>query len=440
MQPKRLVFIGILIFIGLAVLPLMIPTTAYLPQIERMATVSVGAPVKVESLHWAILPSPRILVSGITVGEHDEVHVDRISAVIDLHTLWLPRKSISHLKIDHPVVRKSALPLLTSLAAPGGPATSAAAVDIKNIDIHDAELQWDGLALPRLEINGVMEDGTIQSLRIDSADRKLHADLTPQQGRWIVKAQARQWTPPLGPPLLLDELTIDAALEGTHLRVGRYEAKLYAGLVAGDAVLAWAKEWRCTGKVRADHVEIAKPSSMLSKNIRVSGRLTGAGTFRAVASQPEQLSHQLAADFKFNVEHGVLHGMDLAKAASLFIKQGQSGGETAFDELSGRLHLVGKQIQVQELQVVSGLLAANGQMTISPAKTLNGQVDVELKKGLALVTVPLQVSGTLDEPVVMPTKAAVAGATAGTAVLGPLGTALGMKAGSAWDRWFGGKK
>ena len=40
----------------------------------------------------------------------------------------------------------------------------------------------------------------------------------------------------------------------------------------------------------------------------------------------------------------------------------------------------------------------------------------------------MQISGTLDDPVVMPTKAAMAGAAAGAVVGGPIGAGLGIKA------------
>ncbi|HWT28076.1 MAG TPA: AsmA family protein, partial [Methylophilaceae bacterium] len=66
----------------------------------------------------------------------------------------------------------------------------------------------------------------------------------------------------------------------------------------------------------------------------------------------------------------------------------------------------------------------------------------DLKKGVSLATIPLQVSGTVSKPSVFPTKAAMAGAVAGTAVLGPgVGTTLGVKAGSAVEKikgLFGG--
>lgn len=127
--------------------------------------------------------------------------------------------------------------------------------------------------------------------------------------------------------------------------------------------------------------------------------------------------------------------MDLAKAATLLLSDGEKGGETQFDEFSGTLHTAGKQIDLKNFKVVSGLLAGNGAVKVSPAKQLDGKVEVELKKGVALVSVPLQVSGTLDHPVVLPTKAALAGAAIGTGVLGPgVGTSLGVKAASGVDK------
>jgi hypothetical protein len=71
-------------------------------------------------------------------------------------------------------------------------------------------------------------------------------------------------------------------------------------------------------------------------------------------------------------------------------------------------------------------------------------VVVDVKNSLGLTAIPLDVSGTLSKPVVLPSKAAIAGAVAGTAILGPgVGTSLGIKAGGAIDKLkglFGDKK
>jgi hypothetical protein len=134
----------------------------------------------------------------------------------------------------------------------------------------------------------------------------------------------------------------------------------------------------------------------------------------------------------------VLYGMDLVKAASLLIRQGMTGGETRFDELGGTLYTRGKQVEVRPVHIVSGLLAADGHVKVMPDKSLSGKIDADIKKGISLVTVPLVISGTMDSPMVLPTKAALAGGAAGTVLMGPLGTGLGVKAGSALDKLFGG--
>jgi hypothetical protein len=74
---------------------------------------------------------------------------------------------------------------------------------------------------------------------------------------------------------------------------------------------------------------------------------------------------------------------------------------------------------------------------IKPNKALDGDITVDVKNSMGLAEIPLEVSGTVSDPVVLPNTAAVAGAIAGTAVLGPAGTGLGMKAGSAMDKLKG---
>jgi hypothetical protein len=56
------------------------------------------------------------------------------------------------------------------------------------------------------------------------------------------------------------------------------------------------------------------------------------------------------------------------------------------------------------------------------------------------VSTPLAVSGTVQNPTLFPTKSALAGAAAGTALLGPgVGTSIGMKAAQLTERLFSRK-
>ena len=64
----------------------------------------------------------------------------------------------------------------------------------------------------------------------------------------------------------------------------------------------------------------------------------------------------------------------------------------------------------------------------------------ELRGTASLLTVPLHVSGTVQDPLVRPTKSALAGAVAGSVLLPGIGTAIGLKASQLTDKLFGGKK
>jgi uncharacterized protein involved in outer membrane biogenesis len=234
------------------------------------------------------------------------------------------------------------------------------------------------------------------------------------------------------------------SLQGSRLNVSALDARLYHGALNATAVLDWGKNWRSSGKFTTQGIELGEVAALFGKRKLLSGRLSGDGSFTANAREAASLADHLVLNYKFNVAKGVLHGVDLAQAATLQLKEGGKGSETKFDEMTGTLHIASRQIELKPFKVVSGLLAASGGIKVSPAKQLDGKIEVELKKGVAAVSVPLQVSGTLDNPSVMPSKAVMAGAVAGTAMFGPgLGTSLGVKAGSGMDKikgLFGGGK
>jgi len=73
---------------------------------------------------------------------------------------------------------------------------------------------------------------------------------------------------------------------------------------------------------------------------------------------------------------------------------------------------------------------------------MSGRLNTSIKAtSVAAASVPLNVSGTLDSPLLYPTGGTMAGAAAGTAVLGPgIGTALGASVGQWAEGLFGNKE
>lgn len=444
MRLKSALILGAGVLLLLLGLPFLIPTDSYRRGIEQLATEKLHEPVAIGLLHLALLPTPRASVGDISIGRDGKIRIDEVAAVPDVTTLFRPVRVISQLKIDGLVIKKAAFDTIKRVMAQTGNASGSAPVAIRHVVISSARLELEGMKLPTVDADIVLaDDGKPQSARLATTDGKLKLDVLPKGEGYAMKLDAQQWTPPSGPALVFDSLKADLLLLGSKIDVTSVTAKLYGGTVDGAATLNWAKDWRASGKFRTTGIQVGDAAKLFSKTMRISGRLSGDGTFSSTAKDAATLTDRLVLDYRFDVKNGVLYGVDLAKAATLLMRQGEKGGETQFDELSGALHTAGKQIELKSFKVVSGLLEASGGVKISPTRQLDGKIDVELKKSVALVTVPLQVSGTLDDPLVMPTKAALAGAVAGTAMFGPgLGTSLGVKAGLAVDKvkgLFGGK-
>lgn len=413
--------------------------SSYVSQAEQAASGALGVPVKIGGLRVALLPTPRLNVSDVVVGSNEDFTVEDVAMVPAIFSLFSEVKTISSLKVKRPIIKQSALEIVSPLGKDDAPKSEPASVTIREISISKAQLIWPDMALPEFNVDVVMTaDNKPESAQIATTDGKVKIDLVPEDDRQRITMSARSWTLPVGVPLLIDRLDSEMMLVDKRLDIQRLDLELYEGKVSTDAVLTWQKNWSLEGKLNVAGVQLAKPVSMVSQSTQLSGKLSGDGSYKASAKEPAKLMEQLQANFRFKVLDGVLDGVDLAKAATLLGTKGGMDGQTRFDTLTGMLNVAGKQYHLRNLDIASGLLKATGDVKIKPNKELGGEVKVEIKKGTTLVTIPLQVTGTTEKPMVLPTKAALAGAAAGTAILGPgVGTNLGIQAADKLKGLFG---
>jgi uncharacterized protein involved in outer membrane biogenesis len=206
--------------------------------------------------------------------------------------------------------------------------------------------------------------------------------------------------------------------------------------------VSWKKGVQLKGKATVNQVEIRSLLAALGRPPTMSGRLHASPVFSASAQQAGQLGQALRLETPFDVKNGVLHGMDIAKAATTLIsREGSRGGETRFDQLSGHLALDRGTRRLTQLRISSGSLSANGNVAISPRDELSGRVHAQVTAAGTSASVPLTVTGTVQSPLLMPTGGTLAGAGVGTAILGPgVGTSVGAKVGGWVEGLFSGKE
>lgn len=439
MKKNKKIGIGIAVVISLLILlPFFIPIRSYLNQAESMATQQLGVPVQIGNGRLSLLPTPRVILKDVSVGNQQDLQISSIAAIPSLGSLFDATKIVD-IHIQEITLKKSALELASALSAKKSEnSQEVSPVHIRQIRVDALQLNWPDMKLPSLQLAlNLNASHALDSAQIETQDSKVIIDIAPEGKAHRIALRADTFTLPADLPLLVNKASIDMLLKEKMLDVSNVDIDMYQGKINGNIKLMWDKNWRMQGQMKVVQLALQQPSRMISPKVYLSGALQSQGNFSASANDAAKLADNLRADFKFSVTNGVLHGLDLVKIAGLLTKQ-TSGGQTQFDEFNGAIHVTGKQYHLRDLKIRSGLLAGAGQVKVMPNQTLDGTAEVELKNSASLVAIPLDISGTVNDPVVLPSKAALAGAVAGTAVLGPgLGTSLGMKAGTAVEKFKG---
>jgi uncharacterized protein involved in outer membrane biogenesis len=436
--------IGVLLLM-LALVPLFVSLDDSIPTIEQEVSARLGEPVRIGSLRAAGLPLPHLTVSGIAVGEAEDIKVGKVTVTPDLWTLLEPTKVIKSIEIDGLVLTRNAvdrIPAWLPSDATGGGSPQPAAVRVEVIKLDDAIIELDNVVLgpfdARLNLSAV---GNLESASLVARDGTLRAIVKPQQSGYLIDASAKAWQLPFGPKIRLEELHARGIATPMGASFSDVNAKLYGGTATGRLVVGWQKGLQLRGSGTIHQVEIAPLLQALDKPQSMSGRLSARPTFSANAASAGQILEALRLDTPFEVEGGVLHGVDIRKAATLIGEEGDKSGATRFDELSGRLRIERGTRRLTGLNIVSGTLSAVGNVTISPQDELSGRLNTSIKAAsVAAVSATLNVSGTLESPLLYPSGGTMAGAAAGTAVLGPvIGTAVGARVGQWFENLFGKK-
>jgi uncharacterized protein involved in outer membrane biogenesis len=431
----------------LALVPFFISLDDYIPAIEKEISARLQEPVKIGSLRAVGLPLPHVTVSGITVGKTEDIKVGKVTVTPDLWSLLDATRVIKSIEIDGLVLTQQAIDKIPGWipadAKPGQP-SQPPAVRLETIKLDDAVIKLEKATFGPFDARLVLsDDGNFESASIIARDGKLKVLVRPEQSSYLIEASARAWKLPAGPAIHFDELIVKGVASPKGANFSDVRAKLYGGTIRGQMAVGWQKGMQVKGSAIISQVEISPLLKALGKPQNMSGRLSARPVFSANAASPGQILDVLRLETPFGVQGGVLRGVDIRKAATSLISQdGGKGGETRFDKLMGHLGIDRGTRRLTRLDIVSGSLSADGNVTISPRDELSGRLNTSIKAAsVAAASVPLNVSGTLDSPQLFPTGGTVAGAAAGTAVLGPgLGTALGARVGQWAENLFGKKE
>lgn len=235
--------------------------------------------------------------------------------------------------------------------------------------------------------------------------------------------------------VLLDEWHAHLVADEKNVALSDLAAVLYGGKLTGLA--KWSgQDQTVQTEIVLDDIEMQPLVAALTNRVLLSGKLAGKGN---VAMQlNNKFPENILAAGNFHLQKGRLSQVDLIKAARAAKVKNEKNqvDSTEFDDFTGEVSVAGGSYRFSKLDLSSGVLRAQGNMTILPDKHLKGALDADLKGTLGLVSVPLVIAGTVELPVVHPSGAFLAGAALGTALLPGVGTVIGMKIGGLFNKIF----
>jgi uncharacterized protein involved in outer membrane biogenesis len=428
----------------LLVLPFFISLNDYIPRIEKEASAKLGDPVSIKSLKVTLLPLPHLTVDGIAVGKTEDIKIGKVTVTPDLLSLMASVKVIRNIEVRGVVLTQKGIDKIPALTKADPKAQQQPApVRVERIRLDDALVKLEKTSFGPFDAEARLNAaGEPESVSIVTQDGKLKVTVRPEKSIYQIDALAKAWQLPLGAGIVFDELAIKGVATLNDATLSDVRAKLYGGSVTGSATVAWKKGLQLKGKAAVSQVEIRSVLQALGRPATMSGRVNATPVFSANASSAAQLASVLRVETPFELKNGVLHGVDISKAAtSLISKDGATGGETRFDQLSGHLAMGGGTRRLTQLKISSGSLAADGNVSVSPRDELSGRINANVKVAGVSTGVPLNVTGTVQSPLLFPTGGTVAGAAVGTAILGPgLGTSTGAKVGGWVEGLFGKKE
>lgn len=424
------------------VVPYVVPLGSYIPAIEQSAAATLGQPVRVEALRLHLLPRPHVTAYRMSIGQPATAGIDAIVVTPKLLSLLSNAGLVLDIHVVRPWIEQAGFAVLGHAAGaprkadgPGSPEPR-----VERVRITGAELRLTAGSIAALDATIELDAArALERVELSQAGGRLRATLQPAGRDFALEVIARDWQLPVRRPVKFDRLDARGTLNANGLSLRTIDGRLYDGAVVGNLLLGWKGGWKLDSRFNVTDVSVAPLAVAVGGNSSLSGRLRAKPVFSASAPVAGGLADALHVDTDFEIAQGVLKGMDLnAAARSVLGTTDAKSGDTRFDYLKGHLAVDREGFHFSALEIASGLLKATGDVSISRSRELSGDISAEVRGTASLIATPLAISGTIDDPVVRPSKAALAGAALGTAILPGVGTAIGAKAGEFTKKLLGG--
>jgi uncharacterized protein involved in outer membrane biogenesis len=351
---------------------------------EKAAQTWLGQPVKIGGVSWSLFPTPQLKFEKVAIGKDAQMRVAVVRASPEVLSLLSERKVLRALDLENASFPREFLPVLLIVRGENR------SLGVERITAKGLKLDMPELQLAAVDLDAAFAaDGSLKTITLANAERKLSVKLEPQRGRAAVEISAGSFPLPIG----LDQILTDFAAKGTvtrnELALSEVEARGFGGRLLGSMRLRWSDGWTVDGAFAARQLDVGK----LAAPLLTAGSLDGKAAYSMRATAPERLLAGARLEGNFIIQKGSIGNVDMTR---LLQGSGSSGGTTSFTDMSGTVLADSNRVSVRQIRLAAGLMNGVGQVDMDSQSRLSGRLQLELRSAGARAT--LGVGGTLEKP------------------------------------------
>ena len=388
---KLAVLMLVLLIGALFAAPYVMPTRDYMPKVEKILSEKLRQPVHIGRLSGRILPTPRLELGEIYIGEMKQLQAEQALINFAFIGLLIEAKPIDSIELQGLKVSGAGL-----LSASAWMQQLAADKNypVARITVGQGALEADAVMFTGVE--GALDfnklgEFTKASLRSNSG--KYILDINSALGKKLqVAITVRDSALPLLPNWQFEELTAKGELSGNELSIGEFNGRISGGFLQGNANINWRSGWVAQGNI------VAKTITMQHLNTLLEGNIEGSAHFKMSAVELVGLADSAVLEGSFMAKNGVISGMDIVATARLRSREHLPGGRTHFDELSGSVAYDGNVLHFKKTKITTNILNATATLDVDKQK-MSGSITARLMIEDGVKQVELQVGGVTDNPI-----------------------------------------
>ena len=279
------------------------PLDTYVPKVEQALGERLHEPVSIQHLRLAALPLPHLELQGVRLGGEEGIAARSVNVELDLPGLLAGKVVVRRILLREGTASVVLLRKLIDSFGKAPIAEQRAAV---------RELQFSGMSLlmPDMTlgpIEGKLEfaqAGPLERAWFAMNEQKVTAVLLPlPEQHFSAKVQARAWTPPQFPQLLLDELQVEGVLSKQDFVAQKFAVASHGIHASGSGKVEFSDGWRVTAKLAQVDAPLERVVALLQKPVE----LTGAASAKGELSGKAATLGGLKDNFKFSGEILISH-------------------------------------------------------------------------------------------------------------------------------------